>query len=63
MFGSCCRAARFGGKSSSSFGATEGSWWSSEVRRCELRMVTGSSTRMSWYRRPLFWRLRLLDVL
>lgn len=48
---------RLAGNLSSSSGASEGSWWRSEVRRCELWMARGSSTRMSWYFRPLFWRL------
>lgn len=36
VFLSWSRADRFGGNASSSLGACVGSWWRSEVRRCEL---------------------------
>jgi hypothetical protein len=61
--GSVRMAAKLVGNLSSSSGASEGSWWRSEVRRCELWMVRGSSTRMSWYFRPLFWRLWRVSIL
>lgn len=51
------REARVGGNVRASFGGALGRLWRKDVRRCELWIVTGSSWRMSWYRRPLFWRL------
>ena len=50
--------ANVGGGGGVPIGGVEGSWWRSEVSRCELWTVKGSSSRMSWKRRPDFWRLR-----
>lgn len=40
-------AASEGGRSRGSDGKGDGSWWRKDVRRWELWILTGSSTRMS----------------
>lgn len=39
---------RVGGNGRTDLGGAEGSWWSSEVRRWELWIASGSSMRISW---------------
>lgn len=49
--------ARSVGKSRSFVAGADGSWWSKEVSRFELWIVTGISTRISCGLKPDFWRL------
>lgn len=53
-FGSDFSDAREDGKSRAVFGGSTGSWCRSDVRMCELWMVSGSSMRISWYLSPDF---------